>query len=249
VNVATDGETYGHHFKFGDLCLAHVVEEEAPEAGFDITNYAAYLAHHEPEFEVEIDNGLDGKGSSWSCSHGVGRWADNCGCQTGGEPGWNQHWRKPLREALEFLKTNADRHFEILGADLFRNPWETRNAYIRVMLDEGRSIEAFIVEHCRPLSDLDRNRAITLLEIQKNSLLMFTSCGWFFSDLAGIETVQVLRYAARVLELQNQIGVASQREKFLELLGEARSNVAKEGNGAEIFKRLEVSPRELTPVV
>jgi len=249
VNVATDGETYGHHFKFGDLCLAHVVEEEAPEAGFDITNYAAYLAHHEPEFEVEIDNGLDGKGSSWSCSHGVGRWADNCGCQTGGEPGWNQHWRKPLREALEFLKTNADRHFEILGADLFRNPWETRNAYIRVMLDEGRSIEAFIVEHCRPLSDLDRNRAITLLEIQKNSLLMFTSCGWFFSDLAGIETVQVLRYAARVIELQNQIGVASQREKFLELLAEARSNVAKEGNGAEIFRRLEVSPRELTPVV
>ncbi len=121
------------------------------------------------------------------------------------------------------------------------------------MLDEGRSANAstaaFIIEHCRPLSDVDKQRAVTLLEIQKNSLLMFTSCGWFFSDLAGIETVQVLRYAARVIELQTQIGIASPREKFLEQLAEARSNVAQKGNGAEIFMRLEGSPRELTPVV
>ena len=249
VNVATDGETYGHHFKFGDLCLAHVVEEEAPHAGFELTNYGEYLDTHEPEFEVEIDNGVDGKGSSWSCSHGVGRWVDNCGCQTGGEAGWNQRWRKPLREALEFLKTNADRHFEVLGADLFRDPWEARNAFIRVILDEGQSLAAFADEHCRVLSDLDKQRAITLLEIQKNSLLMFTSCGWFFSDLAGIETVQVLRYAARVIELQTQIGIASPVEQFLELWAEARRNVAEKGNGAEIFMRLDGSPRELTPVV
>ncbi|HSE34447.1 MAG TPA: DUF3536 domain-containing protein [Pyrinomonadaceae bacterium] len=249
VNVATDGETYGHHFKFGDLCLAYVVEKEAPGAGFEITNYGDYLDSHDPEFEVEIDNGADGQGSSWSCSHGVGRWVDNCGCQTNGEPGWDQRWRKPLREALEFLKTDADRNFEILGEDLFRNPWNARNAYIHVMLDERRSTGEFLDEHCPALSDVDKERAITLLETQKNSLLMFTSCGWFFSDLAGIETVQVLRYAARVIELQNQIGVESPREKFLELLAEARSNVAEKGNGAEIFMRLEGSPREMTPVV
>ena len=249
VNVATDGETYGHHFRFGDLCLAHVLEDEAPRAGFRITNYGEYLDKHEPEFEVEIDHGLEGQGSSWSCSHGLGRWVDNCGCQTGGEAGWDQRWRKPLREALEFLKTNADRHFEVLGADLFRDPWEARNAYIGVILRESQSLDLFIDEHCRVLSDVDKRRALTLLEIQKNSLLMFTSCGWFFSDLAGIETVQVLRYAARVIELQNQIGVASPLEKFVELLGEARSNVAEKGNGAEIFLRLDGLSRELTPVV
>jgi alpha-amylase/alpha-mannosidase (GH57 family) len=249
VNVATDGETYGHHFKFGDLCLAHVLEDEAPRAGFQITNYGEYLDTHEPEFEVEIDQGLEGQGSSWSCSHGVGRWVDNCGCQTGGEAGWDQRWRKPLREALEFLKTNADRHFEVLGADLFRDPWEARNAYIGVILRGSQSLDLFIDEHCRVLSDVDKRRALTLLEIQKNSLLMFTSCGWFFSDLAGIETVQVLRYAARVIELQNQIGVASPLEKFVELLAEARSNVAEKGNGAEIFLRLDGLSRELTPVV
>jgi alpha-amylase/alpha-mannosidase (GH57 family) len=248
VNVATDGETYGHHFKFGDLCLAHVVEEEAPKVGFQITNYGEYLDNHDPEFEVEIDNGPDGLGSSWSCTHGVGRWADNCGCQTGGEPGWNQRWRKPLLEALQFLKASVDRQFEALGEDLFRNSWQARNAYIKVMLDGGRSLDSFIDDHCRALSDTDKQRAFTLLEIQKNSLLMFTSCGWFFSDLGGIETLQVLRYAARVLELQNEIGVANPRDKFLELLAEARSNVAEKGSGAEIFRRLECSPRELTPV-
>jgi alpha-amylase/alpha-mannosidase (GH57 family) len=248
VNVATDGETYGHHFKFGDLCLAHVVEEEAPRAGFSITNYGEYLDTHEPQFEVEIDNGQDGKGSSWSCSHGVGRWMDNCGCQTGGKAGWDQRWRKPLREALEFLKTNADRHFETLGEDLFRNPWEARNAYISVVLDERQSIDVFIDRQCRVLSDVDKERAIKLLEVQRNSLLMFTSCGWFFSDLAGIETLQVLRYAERVIGLQKELGVASPREKFLELLAEARSNVAEKGNGAEIFIRLERLQRELSPV-
>ena len=247
VNVATDGETYGHHFKFGDLCLAHVLEEEAPRAGFEITNYGEYLDHHEPEFEVEIDNGANKQGSSWSCSHGVGRWTDNCGCTTGGEPDWQQSWRKPLRDALQFLKTNTDRHFEVVGEDLFRNPWEARNAYIKVLLDAG-SLDPFVDAYCRVLSDIDKKRAITLLEIQKDSLLMFTSCGWFFSDLAGIETIQVLRYAARVIELQNQIGVTSPRDRFLELLAEARSNVAEKGNGADIFMRFEGSPLELSPV-
>ena len=115
VNVATDGETYGHHFKFGDLCLTHALKVEAKAAGFWITNYAQYLDHHPPETEVEIDNGPDGEGSSWSCVHGVGRWSRDCGCHTGGEPGWNQAWRKPLREALNFLRDDAAEKFESVG--------------------------------------------------------------------------------------------------------------------------------------
>jgi alpha-amylase/alpha-mannosidase (GH57 family) len=239
VNVATDGETYGHHFKFGDLCLAHALEVEAPQAGFRITNYGEFLDRQEPEFEVEIDNGRDGRGTSWSCSHGVGRWSDNCGCHTGGELGWNQQWREPLLRALEFLRANLDENFEERGGDLFKNPWDARNGYIRVMLDGGRSFDDFLNQHSRrPLNAQERDQALKLLEIQRNSLLMFTSCGWFFSDLGGLETIQVLRYAARVIALQDEIGIATPRKEFLERLAQARSNVPEKGNGAAIFDRI-----------
>ncbi len=136
VNVATDGETYGHHFKFGDLCLAHALEFEARQAGFRITNYGEYLDHHPPKIEVEIDNGLEGEGSSWSCVHGVGRWARDCGCHTGGEAGWNQAWRAPLRAALNFLRDDTAIKFETVGGELLRDPWAARNDYIAVVLDE-----------------------------------------------------------------------------------------------------------------
>ncbi|HKN83424.1 MAG TPA: DUF3536 domain-containing protein, partial [Pyrinomonadaceae bacterium] len=126
VNVATDGETYGHHFKFGDLCLAHALEFEAKEAGFWITNYGEYLDRHPPEIEVEIDNGPSGEGTSWSCAHGVGRWMRDCGCSTGGEPGWNQAWRGPLRQALNFLRDDTAVKFENMGSELLRDPWAAR---------------------------------------------------------------------------------------------------------------------------
>jgi alpha-amylase/alpha-mannosidase (GH57 family) len=242
VTVATDGETYGHHFKFGDLCLAHALEVEAPQAGLRITNYGEYLDHHQPEHEVEIDNGPTGEGTAWSCAHGVGRWSRDCGCYTGGEPGWNQLWREPLRKALEFLHADAANNFENLGRDLFKDPWDARNSHIRLLLGEGYASEVFVTALARRwLSHKERQLALKLLEIQRNSLLMFTSCGWFFSDLGGIETVQVMRYAARVIELQKELGIETPRAKFLEMLAEARSNVIEKGNGAEIFLRLVVS--------
>jgi len=225
VNVATDGETYGHHFKFGDLCLTHALKVEAKSAGFWITNYAQYLDQHPAETEAEIDNGPDGEGSSWSCVHGVGRWSRDCGCHTGGEPGWNQAWRKPLREALNFLRDDAAAKFEQSG--LLRDPWAARNDYIKVILDPKHAREEF------------DPRVLDLLEMQRSSLLMFTSCGWFFSDLAGIETIQVLRYAARVIDLMNKLGLDPPLKKFLELLSEAKSNRPDKGNGAEIFLALE----------
>ena len=238
VNVATDGETYGHHFKFGDLCLAHALEIEAKEAGFWITNYGQYLEQNPPQFEVQINNGPAGEGTAWSCAHGVGRWSRDCGCHTGGEDGWNQRWRDPLRAALDFLRDDAAANFEKFGAQLFQDPWAARNAYIQVILDEGRSREAFLKQHARQaLSAEEEGRALTLLEIQRNSMLMFTSCGWFFSDLAGIETIQVMRYAARVIDLGNQLGLQPPRERFLQLMSAAQSNVLQKGTGADIYLR------------
>ena len=226
VNVATDGETYGHHFKFGDLCLTHALTAEAKSAGFWITNYAQYLDHHPPETAVEIDNGPDGEGSSWSCVHGVGRWSRDCGCHTGGKPGWNQSWRKPLREALNFLRDDAAEKFERVGGELLPDPWAARNDYINVILNP---------KHARDGLD---SRVWDLLEMQRSALLMFTSCGWFFSDLAGIETIQVLRYAARVIDLMNQLGLDPPRREFLELLAEAKSNRPEKGNGSDLFIRI-----------
>lgn len=236
VNVATDGETYGHHFKFGDLCLAHALEVEAKEAGFWITNYAEYLDRHPPDVEVQIDNGPDGEGTSWSCAHGTGRWSRDCGCHTDGEPGWNQQWRQPLRAALNVLRDDAAEKFENLGAELLSAPWAARNQYIGVILDPEHVQEEFLKRHAvRPLNAPEESRVWKLLEMQRSALLMFTSCGWFFSDLAGIETVQVMRYAARVIDLMDQLGLEPPLKKFLEILSEAKSNRPEKGNGADIF--------------
>jgi alpha-amylase/alpha-mannosidase (GH57 family) len=233
VNVATDGETYGHHFKFGDLCLTHALTVEAKSAGFWITNYAHYLDHHPPQTEIEIDNGPDGEGSSWSCVHGVARWSGDCGCHTGGEPGWNQSWRKPLRTALNFLRDDAAEKFERVGSELLRDPWAARNDYIVVILDPEHARAEFLQRHA--VRQSEELRVWDLLEMQRSALLMFTSCGWFFSDLAGIETIQVMRYAARVIDLLNQLGLDAPRKEFLELMAEATSNRPEKGNGADLF--------------
>src|SRR5256886_1185787 len=239
VNVATDGETYGHHSKFGDLCLAHALEMDAPARDFTITNYGEYLEKHPPAFEVEINNGPNGEGTSWSCAHGVGRWIRDCGCHTGGEPGWNQKWRAPLRAALDFLRDDAARQFETIGGDLFFDPWTARNAYVDLILDHGRSRDRFLEIHTkRELAPPDQVRALTLLELQRNALLMFTSCGWFFSDISGIEPIQILKYACRAIELMDQLGLPSPRERFLEILAGAKSNRPELGNGADIYRRL-----------
>jgi len=247
VNVATDGETYGHHFKFGDLALAHALGVEARQAGFGITNYGEYLDRHPPESAVEIENGPEGEGSSWGCAHGVGRWTRDCGCHTGGEPGWNQAWRDPLRVALNFLRDDAALKFENGAGELLRDPWVARNDYISVLLDPERERKEFLARHAvRALSETEHVRVLQLLEMQRSALLMFTSCGWFFSDLAGIETIQVLRYAARLLDLQKQLGFDVPRKEFLELLANAKSNRPDKGNGAEIFVR-SAEPHSVSP--
>jgi alpha-amylase/alpha-mannosidase (GH57 family) len=239
VNVATDGETYGHHFKFGDLALAHALEIEAKNNGLAVTNYGEFLDQHVPEIEVEISAGSAGEGSSWSCVHGVSRWARDCGCHTGGQDGWNQSWREPLREALNFLRDALSQPFEELGRELFHDPWDARNFYVELLLSGPVARKAFFQKHARrDFSVQDEERALTLLEMQRNLLLMFTSCGWFFSELSGIETIQILRYAARALELAEDLEIQSPRSRFLEILAKASSNNRELGNGAQIFENL-----------
>jgi len=239
INISTDGETYGHHHKFGDLCLAYTLEVDAPARGFALTNYGEYLEQFPPELEVEINNGDRGEGSSWSCVHGVSRWIRDCGCHTGGEPGWNQAWRGPLRAALDFLRDQAAVYFEATRSELFTDPWVARNDSISLVLDEFKSRERFLSEHAPgELIREQQQRALGFLEVQRNALLMFTSCGWFFSDISGIEPIQILKYAGRALDLMNQLGLPSARERFLEILAEAKSNRPELGNGADIFRRL-----------
>ncbi|HEY0006501.1 MAG TPA: DUF3536 domain-containing protein [Pyrinomonadaceae bacterium] len=243
VNVATDGETYGHHFKFGDRCLAYALETEAPQAGFRVTNYGEFLDQSAPEFEVKIKEGPDGEGTAWSCAHGLGRWTRDCGCQTGAQEGWNQKWRAPLRAALNILRDHAALYFEATKGELFKDPWAARDEYVELMLGNLARAE-FLERHApRALNDAEQVRALTFLELQRHTMLMYTSCGWFFADISGIETVQVLKYAGRVLDLLEELGLESARESFLSVLAEAKSNLPQKGSGADIFRRAKRSSR------
>jgi len=238
VNVATDGESYGHHHKFGDLGLAHLLVTAAPARGLQVTNYGACLDQHPPFVEVEIDNGPAGEGSSWSCIHGVSRWTRDCGCYTGGGENWNQAWRKPLREALNFLRDEAAAAFEATRGELFIDPWAARDDSIKLILDQAESRESFLRNHApAQLNPVQEPKALAFLEMQRQALLMFTSCGWFFNDIGGLEPIQILKYASRVIELMQEVGLPSQRQRFLEILAEAKSNRPELGNGADIYRR------------
>ena len=243
INIATDGESYGHHTKFGDMALAYAMKLKVKDAGFIVTNYAEYLEKYRSNWEVELK-----PVSSWSCFHGVGRWCDDCGCSTGGHPGWNQKWRKPLRNALDYLRDEMVSVFKKYGKKYFLNPELTRNNYINVILDRSESnVKNFQEEYFEPnLSDEDKVHAMELLEIQRQSMLMYTSCGWFFSEISGIETVQIMKYAARVMQLAKSFIKKDLEQKFLEILSEAQSNLPEYGTGKDVYERF-VKPSVVTP--
>ncbi|MCI0405819.1 MAG: DUF3536 domain-containing protein, partial [candidate division Zixibacteria bacterium] len=235
VSAAVDGESFGHHFRYGERGLAYALEEDAPKRGFWITNYAEYLEHHPPEIEVEIKKGPDGKGTAWSCPHGLGRWYADCGCQVGGKGGWNQAWRGPLREALDLLRDKAALFFQESG--LFADPWKARDEHIGVILNP-KTQNKFLEEQLKINSgERERAKAITHLDLQKNALLMYSSCGWFFADIAGLESILILKFAGRVLDYFDDLGLNSPRKEFLEILAQAKSNRTEMGNGADIFRR------------
>jgi alpha-amylase/alpha-mannosidase (GH57 family) len=236
VHAATDGETYGHHHVFTDLGLAYALFVEAEQRGIEVTNYSAYLEREPPLRDARIK---PGDGSSWSCSHGVERWRADCGCHTGGERGWNQAWRAPLRDALEVVRAAADEAFERLGTGLLADPWAARDDFVHAVIGAAEADEVVARNAGGPLDDDDRAIARTLLELQESSMSMFTSCGWFFNDVGGIETVQVLRYAARTLELLDSLGQPSPQDTFVTLLDQAKSNDPDVGTGADVFRALE----------
>jgi hypothetical protein len=239
--LATDGETFGHHFHFGDRTIAYALGVAAERRGFHPTNFGEFLERHPPRFEVELKRGADGLGTAWSCAHGVGRWSRDCGCQTGGREGWNQAWRAPLRGAMQRLDERAAALFERQGSELFDDVWAARDAFVEVLLDRGALLRFF--ERFAPRAATDPAagvRARTLLEMQRACLLAHTSCGWFFADISGLESVQVMRYAARAIDLFGELDPAGGRaaeEELLSILVGARSNLVELGTGADVWRR------------
>jgi alpha-amylase/alpha-mannosidase (GH57 family) len=235
VHVATDGESYGHHHKHGEMALAYALRLLEADKTVKLVNYGSFLEQFPPEYECEIaDN------TSWSCVHGVERWRSNCGCN-GGKPGFNQLWRAPLRQAMDELRDAVAPLTEQEGGKLFKDVWAARDGYIEVILDRStESVERFLRAHeSHILSEPERVRALELMELQRHAQLMYTSCGWFFDDISGIETVQVIAYAARVLQLARELfadQAAPLEPAFLARMAEARSNVASAGDGAQIYK-------------
>lgn len=234
VNIATDGETYGHHHRHGDMALAHALNYIETNKLARITNYGEYLEKHPPEYEVEII-----ENTSWSCVHGVERWRNDCGCNSGRNPRWNQSWRAPLREALDWLRNTVAPKYEEYGNKLFKDPWVSRDDYIQVILNRSiENIDDFLVKHSASTLDTgQKSEALRLLELQRHAMLMYTSCGWFFDDLSGIETVQIVQYAGRAVQLAHELFGDNTEAQFLERLQEARSNIRKHGDGRRIYDK------------
>ncbi len=237
VHAVTDGESYGHHHRHGERCLAYALTTEAPRRGFWVTNYGEWLDHVPATVEVDIELGPDGRGSSWSCAHGVGRWYRDCGCHTGGKHGWNQRWRTPLRLALDGLRDEAAEFFESAAGDLCTDPWALRDDAIKLFSNRAANRAGFLQRHgLERHGDAKRARLFAVLEQQRNAMTMYTSCGWFFSDPSGLEAVQVLRYAGKLIEQLREEGAPDPEARFLEVLAEVQSNHPERGNGADIYR-------------
>jgi alpha-amylase/alpha-mannosidase (GH57 family) len=234
MHVATDGETYGHHHPHGDMALAFALQYIQENKFARLTNYGEYFALHPPTKEIRIK-----EKTSWSCAHGLGRWESNCGCNAGGGSGWNQQWRRPLRGAFDWLRDSLTADYELKAGELLKDPWSARDEYICAVLDRSEaSVADFLSLHSlRALSANEEVRALRLLELQRHLMLMYTSCGWFFDEPTGTETVQVLQYAARAVQLGQQLFGRDCEEEFLKRLEPVRSNIPEFGNGRDIYER------------
>ena len=241
VHIATDGESYGHHFKYGDMALAYALHEIEKSDHAKLTVYGEFLEKHPPTYEVEIH-----QGSAWSCSHGVGRWKENCGCNSG-RAGWHQEWRAPLRNALDWLRDRLAPIFESKGKEFFKDPWLARDEYISVILDRSPEniVKFFTTQATHDLNETEQVTALRLLEIQRHAMLMFTSCGWFFDEISGLETTQVIQYAARVLQLTREVFSEDLETGFLDILEHAKSNIPENQNGRVVYEKF-VKPAIMT---
>jgi alpha-amylase/alpha-mannosidase (GH57 family) len=234
LHIATDGESYGHHHRFGEMALSYALHHIESNELAKLTNYGEFLEEFPPDHVVEIV-----EESSWSCVHGIERWRSNCGCNSGGHSDWHQEWRAPLRAALDWLRDTLAVVYEKEAQSLLKDPWKARDGYIQVILDRANeSLAAFFAEHdAHPLNHDEQVRALKLLEMQRHALLMYTSCGWFFDDLSGLETVQVLHYAGRAVRLAQDVSGIEVEAEFIERLQAAKSNLPEQGDGARIYEK------------
>jgi hypothetical protein len=235
VHIATDGETYGHHHPFGEMALAYALHSIESGGQARLTNHGEFLEQHPPTHAVEIwDN------RSWSCTHGIGRWSEDCGCSTGAHPGWKQGWRAPLRNALDWLRDTLGGLYAAGAAGVLKDPWIARDDYIDVILDRSReSLDRFLAaHHSHELSVDERIRVLKLLELQRHAMLMYTSCGWFFDDISRIEAIQILQYAGRAIELGEDLSGRDDIETgFMQMLANAQSNDPEFGDGRDIYRK------------
>jgi len=241
VNVATDGESYGHHHRHGDMALAYCIEKINEHPGVILTVYGEFLKNHPPKHIVRII-----ENSSWSCAHGVERWRSDCGCNTG--KGYHQKWRGPLRDALDWLRDSINDEFEYELGKILKDAWNARDAYIEIMLDNSPAkVNEWLYSHSnRVLTAKEAVRALRLLEMQRSALLMYTSCGWFFDDIAGIETVQILCYASQVIDYARELLGKELENEFKGRIELALGNTDKYPNGRVVYEEL-VEPVKLTP--
>ncbi len=244
ISVATDGETFGHHKSGTEKTLAYAFSEEFKRRGWTLTNFGHYLSLNSPAWEVELK-----PVTAWSCSHGVDRWQDDCGC--GGAPGWHLKWRRPLRNALNWLRDRLIEVYEEHGREFFNDPWEARDNYIEVIRDRSNAnVHSFLSSHQNhELNASEEVDALRLLEMQRHALLMFTSCGWFFEEISRPEGTQILRYAARALELAGDVAGVQLEKEFLQRLEEAPSNIDYFKTGAGVYRQLVVSSQISLPKV
>jgi alpha-amylase/alpha-mannosidase (GH57 family) len=240
VHVATDGESYGHHRPFGDMALAYALLLLEKDPSLQLTNYGQFLNRFPPQWEVEIN-----ENTSWSCAHGIERWRLDCGCRmSGGEN--RQAWRAPLREGLDDLKKKLDLIFEVLGEGFWKDPWQARDDYIHIILDRSHeNLDRFFSHqnHKHSLAPAERVQALKLLEMQRHGLLMFTSCGWFFDDISGLESTQILKYAGRAVQLAQDFGHDLEKP-LLSYLKKAPSNIKEFGNGEKVWE-IKVRPYKI----
>lgn len=235
VAIVSDGETFGHHKPFGEMALSYIFWTLQRKEGPKLTVFGEFLEKYPPEDEVELH-----ERSSWSCAHGLGRWERDCGCSTGAHPEWNQKWRRPLREALNWLRENLRDLFATEGEKVFFDPQRARLEYMEVFVEPSRK-EAFLKEH---LKGSHPGKALGLLEMERESLLMFTSCAWFFDDPSGIETLLALKHAARAIDLARIYGGIDLERGFLERLREVKSNIPEKGTGKDLYLK-EVIPHRV----
>jgi alpha-amylase/alpha-mannosidase (GH57 family) len=234
VHIATDGETYGHHHRFADMALAYAINYIEANKLALITNYGEYLERHPPSHAVEIN-----ENTSWSCAHGIERWRSDCGCNSGIHRGWNQAWRTPLRRALDWLRDSLATKYEEKARRLLKAPWAARDDYVEIVLDRSpENVRRFLDQHAnREMDETERTTALKLLELQRHAMLMYASDGWFFDDLSGIETVQTIQYAGRVIQLAEQLFKDNTESHFLNILERAKSNIPENGDGQQVYQK------------